>query len=338
MSAIIHNIKELEEINSLSKHEQLVEGIINTINTKAAVRGDRLPSVNVMVKELGFARKTIVKAYTELKDRGIVESKNRMGYFISNEDTHQEVKVALLLYAFHPFQEIFYNTFRETLGEKIQVDVFFHHSNMNVFETILGNIKGHYGMYVIAPIPHPRTSELLNVFPTDKLLLVDRYEAINDEIPHVTQEFETTTYEALTELADHIRNYDEMVLFYKPNADYPIEVLRAYERFTADFNIRSMVESYYRPGTIKRRRVYFTIGDSDLWGVLKDCKLKNWKLKEDIGVFSNNDSTVKELVFGGITTLSTDFELMARTAAEFVLNRVPVQQIIPTRLINRDSL
>ena len=338
MSIIIRKIKELEEINGLSKHEQLVEGIINAINIKGAAQGDRLPSVNAMVKELGFARKTIVKAYTELKDRGIVESKNRMGYFISNEDTHQVIKVALLMYAFHPFQEIFYNTFREALGENIQVDVFFHHSNINVFETILGNIKGHYGMYVIAPIPHVRISELLNDFPDEQLLLVDRYEAIHKDISHVTQEFEITTYEALVKLADRIKTYDEIVLFFKPNADYPIEVKRAFEKFIEDYNLNGTVESYYRPRTIKRGRVYFTIGDSDLWALLKDCKLRNWKLKEDIGVFSNNDSAVKEIVFGGITTLSTDFEQMAGTAAEFVLNRVPVQKIIPTRLIRRDSL
>ena len=130
MSVVYEKILELEEVSGLSKHEQLVGGIINAINDRAVSRGNMLPSVNEMVKELGFASKTIVKAYAELKDRGLVASKKRVGYFVANEATEQTVKVALLLYAFHPFQEIFYNAFRTGLGDNIQVDVFFHHSNM----------------------------------------------------------------------------------------------------------------------------------------------------------------------------------------------------------------
>ena len=53
---------------------------------KILKKGNLLPSVNRMVSELGFARKTIVKAYTDLKERGIVESKNRLGYFVANDD------------------------------------------------------------------------------------------------------------------------------------------------------------------------------------------------------------------------------------------------------------
>lgn len=338
MSAILHKIKELEVHSRLSKHEQLVDGIINAISSKEAILGDQLPSVNEMVKELGFARKTIVKAYTELKNRGIIESKNRLGYFITNADTNQEIKVALLMFAFHPFQEIFYNTFRESLGENIQVDVFFHHNNIEIFETILGNIKGHYGMYVVAPIPHNHIKTLLRDFPNDKLLLIDRYAQINRDTAHVTQEFEITTYEALKKLSNSIKKYEEMVLFFKHHSDYPIEVLRAFKKFIEDNNIKGCVEDKYVSNSIKKGRVYITIGDGDLWRILKDCKERDWTLGKEIGIFSSNDSPVKEIIFDGITTLSTDFRLMAKTAAEFVLQRKPVQKTIPTKLIMRKSL
>ena len=100
MSTVFTKIQELEDESQLSKHEQLVSGIINAIDDKIITEGSMLPSVNNMVRELGFASKTIVKAYKELKERGIVESKNRLGYFVINEDTDQTVKVALLIYAF----------------------------------------------------------------------------------------------------------------------------------------------------------------------------------------------------------------------------------------------
>lgn len=82
MNVSYRKIQELEEVPSFSKHEQLVRGIINAIEEKIVSQGSILPSVNKMEKELGFARKTIVEAYDELKERGLVESKNRLGYFV----------------------------------------------------------------------------------------------------------------------------------------------------------------------------------------------------------------------------------------------------------------
>lgn len=338
MSAIYEKVQELEDVSGLSKHEQLVRGIINAIDEKTISQGSMLPSVNEMVKELGFASKTIVRAYGELKDRGLIESKKRIGYFVVNESTEQTVKIALLIYAFHPFQEVFYNAFRTALGENIQVDVFFHHSNMEVFETILGNINGRYGMYVVAPIPDPKTKKILSKLPSNRLLLVDRHEELDSPYSHVTQEFEIATYMALKEQVDRIRAYDEFIMYYLPDADYPQEILRAFERFLLDFNIKGRVERSYLPDSLKRNKAYFTIGDGDLWSILKDAKNRGWEVGQDFGVLSANDGPVKEIICGGIDTLSTDFEEMGQKAAEFVLNREPLAEVIPTVLIQRGSL
>lgn len=338
MSTVIGKIQELEELAGLSKHEQLVKGIINAINDKILVQGSMLPSVNNMVKELGFASKTIVKAYSELKNRGLIESRNRLGYFVVNEATQQKVKVALLLFAFHSFQEVFYNAFREKLGENIQVDVFFHHNNIELFETIMGNIRGRYGMYVIAPIPHWTTKSILEKIPREKLLLVDRYEELEGSFSHVTQEFEIATYMALKTLVSRIKSFEEIILFYKPNSDYPKEVFRAFNKFLEDFDVKGSVRTHYSPGSIQKGKVYFTIGDGDLWNLLKDAKKQQILIGKEIGILSNDDSPVKEIVCDGITTFSTDFEKMGVQAADFVLNRKKIQKTIPTVLIRRNSL
>jgi len=257
---------------------------------------------------------------------------------VVNDSTDQTVKLALLLYAFHPFQEVFYNTFRTTLGENIQVDVFFHHNNIEVFETILDNINGRYGMYVVAPIPNPDTKRILDKLPRERLLLVDRYEDIQGEFSHVTQEFELSTYLALKELAPSLRKYDEVVMYYLPNSDYPIEVKRAFEYFLVEYGIQGRVANHYMPGSITKNTAYFTIGDSDLWALLKDAKRRGWIVGKDFGVFSNNDGPVKEIICDGITTLSTDFAKMGQRAAEYVLNRKTMQETIPTVLIRRGSV
>ncbi len=338
MVTIFNKIQELEEITSFSKHEQLVNGIINAIDDRIVIQGSMLPSVNIMVRELGFARKTIVKAYDDLKQRGLIESKNRLGYFVVNEDTELTMKVALLLYAFHPFQETFYNAFRKGVGENIQVDIYFHHNNIEIYETILGNIAGKYGMYVIAPIPHPRSVFLLNKIPRNKLLVVDRFQNLEGDYAHITQEFEIATYLALKELEPSIRKFSQIVLFFKPDSDYPVEILRAYEQFLRDTGIKGAVRSKYEQGSLEKSTVYYTIGDGDLWNILKDAKEKNLEIGKDIGCVSNNNNPVKEIICGGITTFSTDFEAMAIKAAEFIKNRNLIQESIPSQLIRRTSL
>ncbi|MEN0050195.1 MAG: GntR family transcriptional regulator, partial [Bacteroidota bacterium] len=325
MNTVYKKIQELEQITQFSKHEQLVQGIINAIDDKIVTQGSMLPSVNSMVKELGFASKTIVKAYSELKDRGLVESKNRLGYFVVNEATEQTVKVALLIYAFHPFQQVFYNTFRMALGENIQVDVFFHHNNIDIFETILGQIKGKYGMYVIAPIPHTRTKSLLKTVPRKKFLMVDRFEEMSREVSHVTQEFESSTYRGLLKLVENIKKFKEFILFFQPNLDYPEGLRKGFEQFLEDFGVKGKILNSYVPKSVKPGTVYFTINDSDLWGILKDCKASNLEVGKDVGILSNSEDPVKEIICGGITTLSTDFAQMGQQAAEFVLNRKETQ-------------
>ena len=338
MQDIYEQIHELEGIPGMSKHEQLVQGIINTINARLLSRGDALPSVNKLISKLGFARETIAKGYKELVERGIVTSRNRKGFFVSSNDTGQQLKVALLLFAFDTFQETFYKTFRANIGGNIQLDVFFHHNNIEVFESIVANIKGRYGMYVVAPIPHPKTAEILKVLPMDKFLMIDRYEPMEADCSYIVQEFGESSYQVFSTLADTIRRYDEMIFYYRPATDTPIEILKAFKRFIKDSKIKGVIKTEYLPGTVAKGKVYYTINNTELWSILKDCTEKKLIPGKDVGILSHNDDIVKEIICNGITTYSTDFQLMAEKAADFVLSREKIQEVLPTVLIRRKSL
>jgi len=336
--SLINKINDLKKVNSLSKHEQLVHGIIDAINAGILVTGDQLPSINKMVSELGFARKTIVKAYEELKERGLVESKKLKGYFIISQETKVTLKIALLLFSLHRFQEEFYETFRKELGERYQIDVFFHHHNVAIFETILSNIKGKYGMYVVAPIPNPSIVPLLKTIEPNKLLIIDRYLYLGKEYSFISQEFEQTTYNKLVELLPVIKNYKKYVLFFKTDLDYPIGILNAYNKFLADYKIEGSIEDKYEQGSVKKGVLYSFISDTYLWEVLRDCKNNEHVVGKDVGILSHNEHVVKEIVFGGITTLSTDFRDMAKRAAIHVKEERKTQFTMIPNLIKRNSL
>ncbi|TDW96971.1 GntR family transcriptional regulator [Dinghuibacter silviterrae] len=338
MREIYQQILELEGTPGLSKHDQLVQGMINAINARIVSRGDLLPSVNNLSKELGFAKETIARGYKELTTRGIVVSKNRLGFFVSNEDTEQQLKIALLLFAFDSFQETFYKTFRDRLGPYVHIDVFFHHNNISVFENIVSNVRGKYGMYVIAPIPNERTAGILQTLPLDKFLMIDRFEPMEGNFSYIVQEFEKASYKAFAELGETIKRFDEMIFYYRPDSDTPVEIYRAFKKFIKDFKIKGSIKTEYLPGSLERGKAYFTINNAELWEMLRDSGVKKFKLGKDVGVLSHNDDVVKEIICDGITTYSTDFRLMAEKAADFVLHRHPVREVVPTILIRRKSI
>lgn len=335
---LFEELRSLLVINTLSKHEQIINGVINAINQKILLVGGKLPSVSKMSEELGFAKETVFKAYKELISRGIIESKNRHGYFVNNVDTEQQLKVFMLLYAFDTFQETFYQSFKKRLGPNIHIDIFFHHNNFSAFESIINSNRGKYGMYVIAPIQTEETRNLLDQLPANKLLIVDRYLKLSKEHSYVVQEFKKSSYNAFVELAPRIKEFSQFVFFFKPSSAEPDDIYNSFKRFIKDYNIQGEIKSRYEENTIETNKVYFTIHNLELWEILKDAKLKGLTPGKDIGILSHNDDVIKEIIFDGITTFSVDFAAMGKIAADFVLTLEPVKHIMETKLIRRNSL
>ncbi len=338
MDELFLKIQELKDESLYSKHEQLVNGILNAINGGILKKGDRLPSINNMVSELGYARKTIVRAYEELKKRGLVESKNFKGYYVLNTNTKVKLKVALLLYAFHSFQEDFYNAFRKELGEAYHIDVFFHHNNLSIFKDIVNSIKGKYGMYAIAPIPDLEAQKILLQFPSEKLVVIDRFIELPNEFSFISQEFERSTFSLLEELLPAIQKYNEMILLYTDDADYPKGIKNAFEKFTRLYEINGKIEKEYIQNSVKINTLYFTIRDADLWYLLRDCKLKEYDIGKEVGIVAHNDNTIKEIISGGITTISTDFKEMGLLVAQHIKDQSTIHKIISLEVKRRNSL
>ncbi len=338
MERLISHIKELDSISGYTKHERIIAGISNSIEEEILIKGSTLPSINQLANELGFARETIVKAYNALRERGIVNSKHGLGYYISNEDLDIKMNLALVMYGFQTFQQTFYNTLRKSLGTRYNIDVFFHHNNMDMYRSILENIKMKYGFYVVAPIQSQEAGMQLSQFPDKKLLIVDRYQYLNDNVAHITQEFELTLNNIFEELKHRFNKFEKIIFYFKDGSDYPIGIKKAFQKFCSIEGISFEIYEEYEANQLQKNAVYFTVGDGDLWPIIKDAKEANYEIGEDIGILSHNDSPVKEIIEGGITTFSTDFKVMAKRASQYIKNKELIKEIIPIELIIRKSL
>jgi DNA-binding LacI/PurR family transcriptional regulator len=78
--------------------------------------------------------------------------------------------------------------------------------------------------------------------------------------------------------------------------------------------------------------------ERDLACLLRVMYLRKWNLREHIGLFSFDDTPIKEVLAGGITTISTDFARMGETAAQLITQGKTRRIVNPWVLHDRGSL
>jgi len=291
------------------------------------------------MRELSLSRMTVLKALNELKDRGIVEAKNRVGYFVRNEDIDQQLKVMLVLTAFSSFHEAMYNSLMDELkGTHIGVDLFFHHGNTRVLKSILNEHKGQYGLYVVTPIPDPEVIGILDTIPEHKLLQIARPVCSKKEISYISQDFYEEVIKALDSVKKEICRYDEFVMVFPKDCFHSPDIVKAFSSFCGKHGIRHSVREQIDEAELKKGQAYFVIEDSHLIGLIKAAENLGFRLGKDLGILSYNDTPMKEIIRQGITVISADFSEMGRKVGRFILDRELVKEVIQTKIILRNSL
>lgn len=316
------------------KYIQLVDVIVNAINENTLSEGDMLPSVNDLVKTASISRDTVFKAYTELKNRGVIESVPNRGYFVSRSRN----KVLLFLDTFKAYKEVLYDGFRANLPENISVDLHFHHYNIEVLKHIINDTIGKYSHYIVMNFDHPKMEEVINVIPSDKLLVIDWNIHANESNSFVCQDFGQPVYDIFTQYVDEVKKYSRFIFLYPEKMTYhPKESIVNFERFCNDNNINYLVMKDPKNVDIQRGDLYLLVSDRTLATILDQSTVKNFEIGKDFGIISYNETPMKRFVKDGITVISTDFTLMGRKAAEFVMNPGPLKYVVPTQLIQRKS-
>lgn len=320
--------------SNVLKFQQLVDAIIDSISRNQLKEGEMLPSVNQIMSECQLSRDTVFKAYAELKKRGVVESVPNRGYFV----TKQITKVFLFLDTFKAYKEVLYGSFLKHLPKNISVDLHFHHYNIDVFETIIGESLGKYSAYIVMNFDHRKVAEITSKIPDEQLLIIDWKIHSKTNISSVYQNFGESVYSCLKNNIEKISKYQEFTFYYPKFTYHPKESVEYFKKFCTDFNIKHSVIYDDDRFTIKKGGLYFLVSDRTLASFLDQCDKKGFEPGRETGVISYNETPMKKYVKNGITVISTDFELMGQKAAEFVSTGNSVQFEVPTILKLRSSL
>jgi len=272
-----------------------------------------------------------------LKSRGIIHSVVGKGYYVSTENIKVAQKIFLLFDELNSFKEDLYNSFLQNLGDNIQVDIFFHHFNQDVFAKLINDNVGNYSSYVIMPANLVGTEKIIQNLPKDKVFILDQMHKGLEEYPAIYQNFEKDIFNGLSSGLNSILKYQKIVLLFSEDKQ-PKGLLNGFQLFCNQYNLVYEIVSSVKERVLEIGELYLVLDDQNLIRIIKKIKENKLILAKDIGIISYNDTMLKEVVENGITTISTDFSLMGEKLAQMILNNNRVKIENPSSLIVRKSI
>ncbi len=332
------NIKEtiitIDHQSDIPKYQQIVTAISDAVSENVLRKGEALPSVNTICKEHQLSRDTVFKAYSVLKDHGIVASVPNKGYYVATETK----KVLLVLDTFKAYKEVLYHSFVNNVPDTISTDVQFHHYNIDNFKTIINNSVGKYYKYIVMNFDHKEVLDTIAKISKDKLLLIDWNIHATSEDNYVFQDFGRSFYESLKGATDLFRKYKRIDFLYPTFTDHPTETIVFFEKFCKDFQFDFKVITDPKEFKIEKNIAYISVSDRMLGRFLEQCRGHDFEPGVDVGFLSYNETPMKKFIYKGISVISTDFKELGTKAAQFITQDEPMQHYVPTTLTLRESL
>ena len=148
-------------------------------------------------------------------------------------------------------------------------------------------------------------------------------------------------YQGLTQALSLIKKYQtlSLVLSSKNFQFTPVGIINGFEKFCLENNISyEIISNLEEEEHLQKDHAYLVFRENDLVRFINWSNKKNWKLGEDIGLISYDDTPIKEILAEGISVISNDFALMGKRAAEMILSREKGRFVNMSRFIERKSL
>ena len=302
-------------------YKQIIYSICNNIDNGLLKQGDAIPSVNNVASEFSLARGSVFTAYNELKSLGIIKSISGKGYFVSSTKTQMHHNIFLLFTTFSTYKERLYGALTNSLKGRCNVDIYFHHYNINIFEQLINQYADQYNSFIIMPMSDERVPGILSVLNPQSTYLLDLgYKEYGDSYAGVYQNFENDIYRILKKKIALIKKYKRLILVHNNNFRSR-EIITGFERFAAESPVETMTVIADKLKDIRKHDAYITIEDSELVTLIHTAKKNKWTLGRDLGILSYNETALKSIISDGISTITTDFNLMGKQMAEMILNR-----------------
>ncbi|MGV3764977.1 MAG: GntR family transcriptional regulator [Chitinophagaceae bacterium] len=332
----------IDYYSATPKYLQLANSIIRAINEGKLKKNDTLPSINELSFEFEISRDTAEKGYKHLKNIGVLGSVPGKGYFVKNAELNQTLKIFLLFNKLSPHKKIIYDALADALGDMAAIDFYIYNNDFALFKKLIENPREDYTHYVI--IPHfmdggENAVDVINTIPKERLILLDKLiPGVTGNFGAVYENFEKDIYHSLEQALEPLAKYHTIKIIFPEYTYYPQEILKGFSRFCHQyaFNYKIVHDISIEP--IKEGEVFINLMDNDLVTLIEKILVTKLRVGKHVGVISYNETPLKKIILNGITTISTDFQLMGEKTAELILNQSSEHVPIPFHLTQRASL
>ena len=318
----------IDYYSATPKYLQLANCIVKAIAEGVLKENDVLPSINELSFEFEISRDTAEKGYKHLKKTGVLGSVPGKGYFVKNANLDQKLKIFLLFNKLSPHKKIIYDAFVASIGDMAAIDFYNKHED--------------YTHYVI--VPHfleggENVHEIVNTLPKEKLILMDKLlPGVNGNYAAVYEDFEKDIYNALVQANDKLSKYNTIKIIFPEYTYHPKEILEGFYRYCQQYAFNYKVIHNIEDDAIQKGEVFINLMENDLVILIEKILATGLKVGKDVGVISYNETPLKKIILNGITTISTDFQMMGEKAAQMILEPSTEHVAIPFYLTLRASL
>ena len=119
---------------------------------------------------------------------------------------------------------------------------------------------------------------------------------------------------------------------------FPQEILKGFFRFCHQYAFNSKVVHDINTEPINVHEAFINLMENDLVILIERILSAKLKVGKNVGVISYNETPLKKIILNGITTMSTDFQMMGEKAAQLILEKSTQHIEIPFYLTMRTSL
>ena len=325
---------------------QLMAYVEEQIRSGAFSPDKPLPSLNAMAIHSGLSKETVIKAYAHLCKDGVINSLPGKGYFVREGYLSGKPSLFVLMDKLSLHQQDIMGGIMQELTGRADITIRMHYQDIGHFESELTKALDRYDWYLV--FPHfsiekgvqEKAARLLGTIPPEKLIVMDRliegvpenagasYQSIEQDIPDMLQPV----------LAD-LRKYRTLRYVSLSVSLYGNLVAETVRKFAAEHSLCVEILKEV-PDAICEKDLFFVSGsrlDRRLSELLRKMSTSGMVIGRDVGLICYNDFPLNEFILGGLTTLSTDFFLMGRSAARMILSGELSKVHCPCSLIRRNT-
>ena len=310
-------------------YKQVVDQIETAVMNGELKPGYALPSMLELARMYDISKETVKKAYGILVKRGLLESYQGKGFYVRSKSKQVRKKVVLLLDTLTAFKQVFANSILEVLGNKAESHILVHNKDVGLFRYYLDQSLGKYDYYVIMPhfsrdekTEREIEKQIMRI-PKKQLILADRIiDSLPGDFGAVYQDFDGGLTRCLTEILPDLRRYPQLDMFTLPNCLYGDIAELAVARFCDQNNYHASFFNELSPKYFHKNQVclFYNHIDQVMLQLNEIAEKKGLVISDDIKVICYNESPICNLLCGGITTISVDFEQMGKQCAEMIIS------------------